>query len=243
MLKIERHQFITQQLANVGVARVTELAEVLNVNPGTIRRDLIELEDQGIARRVHGGAMPRGSALRPGPASDLAGRIGQAAAGFIPDRSVVFLGPGTLTSEVVPFLHRHEHLTVITNALNIAWSTAQQKRHTLHILGGQVHADGGIYGDAETLRHVRVEWVVLEARGLDAARGLTHDERDPADMARGLFNLTAQVMVLAAPQALEHAGALFIAPASALDILVTGREADNPPLWDLSELGVRIVLA
>ena len=31
-------------------------------------------------------------------------------------------------------------------------------------------------------------------------------------------------------------------PAGEVDILITGREAANPPLWDLSELGIRVVL-
>ncbi len=243
MLKPERQILILEHLKNEGTARVTELAQRFDVDPVTIRRDLNELEDEGHLDRVHGGAVLRDTKTLISQATSLERRIGEAAARFIPDNSAVFLSPGPLTLEIVPFLQQCQSLTLITNALNAAWSIAQHTSHTLHVLGGQVTEDFGIYGDPNALRGIRVDWVLLQARGLDAERGLTHDDREFANMCRALFNFSAQVITLIHPQHLGQTGALFIAPASEVDILVTGREAANPPLWDLSELGVRIVLA
>ncbi len=243
MLKIERQAQILQHLKTEGALHVSTLASQLAVDPVTIRRDLVEMEKNGQLHRVHGGAVLRVESSPTPQSVGLKGRIAEAAARFIPDRSVVFIGPGLFVAEIVPFLHKHEQLTVITSALNVGWYVAQQKRHTLHILGGQVEEDLGVYGELETLHKVRTDRIILEVSGLDAERGVTHDRRDYAEMARALFNLGAQLIVLVAPENLGRAGALFIAPASEVDVLVTGREAPNPTLWDLSELGVRIVLA
>lgn len=242
MLKRERHLQILQSLQAEGVVRVADLAERLAVNPVTIRRDLTQLENEGKLRRVHGGAVMRDYDVVPSPTSGLTRRIAEAAAKFVPDESVVFLGPGTLIAEVVPFFQPQRHLTLVTNALNAAWNAAHQGQHTLHLIGGQVGGGYGIYGDPDPLRHIRADFILLEADGLDAERGLTHDDREYAGFARALFSLSAQVMVLMPPDRLGRSGALFIAPASEVDVLVTGREAENPLLWDLSELGVRIVL-
>lgn len=246
MLKRERHQVILQQLQADGVVRGSELADDLDVDPVTIRRDLAQLEKEGRLQRVHGGAVVR-ETVPPSPpvgapSSGVTRRIAEAAAKFIPDESVLFLGPGTLTAEIVPFLQSHHHLTVITNALNAAWSLSRQRQHTLHIIGGQVGDDYGIYGDPDTLRRIRAERVILEAGGLDAERGLTYDDRETAAILRTLFSLSAQTVVLISPERLGKAGALFVAPASEIDVLITGREADNAPLWDLSEFGIRVVL-
>ncbi len=241
MLKRERHQVILQQLRAEGVIRVSDLAQHLQVDPVTIRRDLAQLEQEGSLQRVHGGAVVRETPTMV-PASGITRRMAEAAAKFIPDESVLFLGPGTLTAEIVPFLQSHRHLTVITNALNAAWSISRQRQHTLHVIGGQVGNDYGIYSDPDTLRRIRTDFVVMEAGGLDAERGLTHDDRATANMLRALFSLSAQTLVLIQPDRLGKAGALFVAPAGEVDILVTGREADNPPLWDLSEIGIRVVL-
>jgi DeoR family fructose operon transcriptional repressor len=242
MLKSQRHERIMDRLRAEGVVRVSALATALSVDPVTIRRDLAALDQQGRLRRVHGGAM-----LREGPevrevAGGVTRRIAEAAARAIPEGSVVFLGPGALTSEVVPFLRAHAHLTVITNALDAAWQLARQGRHTLHIIGGQVGEGFEIFGDADALRRIRADVVLLEGGGLDAERGLTHDDRETATMARGLFTLGAQTVVLMPPERLGRAGALFVAPAGEVDVLITGREADNLPLWELSELGIRVVL-
>lgn len=246
MFKTERQNLILQHLTADGSVRVTEIARTLNVDPVTIRRDLTELERAGHLHRVHGGAVPSSEqviARRPtDPDLALKRRIAEAAAQFITDHSVVFLGPGALTQEIVPFLNNHTHLTIITNALGVAWSTAQQSQHTLHVIGGQVAGDLGIYGDSEALRNVGADIVILEAGGLDAERGLTHDHRDYANMARALFSLSAQTTVVIAPDRLGRAGAISIAPASEVDAVITGREAPTPPLWDLSEVGVRVIL-
>lgn len=242
MLKSQRHLIILRHLQQHGAARVSELAATLEVDAVTIRRDLAQLEQENRLRRVHGGAVVWEDKLMASPASDLSRRIAEAAAHFIPERAVIFLGPGTLTHEVVPWLQPHKELTVITNALDIAWGLAHQHRHTVHLLGGQVRDDYGIYGDMEMFRRINADYLLLEANGLDAERGLTHDDREAAALTRALVGIGAEIVVLIRPDRLGRAGALFIAPASEIDVLITGREADTPSLWDLSELGIRIVL-
>lgn len=256
MLKSERHNQIMQRLQTFGSVYVTELARTFQVDAVTIRRDLAELERAGQLHRVHGGAMLRAGQVPEAGISTLAApvqehieqRIAEAAARFVPDHSVVFLGPGTLTCAMTPFLNKHTHLTIITNALNIAWYVTQQARmaqpvtHTLHLIGGQAAPDYGLYGEDEALRHVHADLVIFEAGGLDAERGLTHDDREVARTTRALLNISSQTVTLVAPERVGRAGAIFIAPASEVDALISGHEAPTPALWDLSELGVRIIL-
>ena len=54
----QRHRAILEQVISYGHASVQVLADSLDVTPETIRRDLTELHQQGLLRRVHGGAMP-----------------------------------------------------------------------------------------------------------------------------------------------------------------------------------------
>ena len=257
MLKNERHNRILQQLHTTGSVYVSELARTFQVHAVTIRRDLAELEQAGQLHRVHGGAI-----LRAGQTSErdfatpsatvqeqqIERRIAEAVARFIPDHSVVFLGPGALTRAVTPFLHNHTHLTIITNALDIAWHVAQQARlaqsavHALHLIGGQAAPDYGLYGKEDALQRVRADLVIFEAGGLDAEQGLTHDDRDCAQTTLALLNLSSQTVALVAPGRVGRAGAIFIAPASEVDVLISGHEAPPAALWDLSELGVRIIL-
>jgi len=238
----ERRTFILKQLEESGSVRVAELAAALQVDLVTIRRDLAQLETEGRLERVHGGAI-RKAVLEP-PAQPTEQYIAEAAARFIPENSAVFLGPGTLTLALVPWLKERSHLTIITNALDIAWQVAHQRQHTLHLIGGQVQVeeDYSLYGDLAALEQIRADWVVLEAGGVDAERGVTHDHQRFAQMARQLFRLGAEILVLVLPERVGRAAAVFVAPAEEIDTLVTGRGAPSAPLWDLSELGMKVVL-
>ena len=55
-MKESRHRIILQELDQTGVVAVKNLKEMLGVTDMTIRRDLIDLEKQGMLTRVHGGA-------------------------------------------------------------------------------------------------------------------------------------------------------------------------------------------
>lgn len=241
MLNAERRTLIIDLLSQTESVRVSELATRLNVDPVTIRRDLAQLEAEGRLHRVHGGAVRRELSTSGAPSS-VQRRIAEAAAHFIPHDAVIFLGPGPLTAEMIPFLNAHRQLTIITNSLQVACATTHHSNHTLHVVGGQAEGDHGLYGDDQAFAQLRADWVILEASGLDADRGLTHDQSAYASMARTLFGLGAQIMVLLLSERVGRVGAVYIAPPEEVDILITGREASNAALWDLSELGVRVVL-
>lgn len=64
-LAAERRARILAGLERDGVVRISQLMDDLGAAPVTIRRDLAQLEDEGLAVRVHGGAVPPGSAAPP----------------------------------------------------------------------------------------------------------------------------------------------------------------------------------
>ncbi len=243
LLPEERRARILRKLAAEGQVQVAALATELGVHAVTIRRDLAALEAEGRLRRVHGGAVLREPLpLRP-PSDPLAQRIAQAAARFLQAGSVICLGVGPLTFELLPYLEEREGLTVITNAVEVAWLLSKQGRQTIHLIGGQVAADGGAYGGEAALEGLRADLAVVEGGALEVIQGLTHPDARYAAMARAFLRIARRRMALLHPARLGQSSAVVIAPAEELDILVTGREADNAPLWDLSEVGLRIVLA
>lgn len=57
MLQLERHNAIVALIQEHGAMRVNDLAERLQVSRETVRRDLTDLEHQGMVNRSHGGAL------------------------------------------------------------------------------------------------------------------------------------------------------------------------------------------
>ena len=58
-LAAERRSHLLGMLARDGAVRVADLVEQLGVTPVTVRRDIAQLEAEGLLERVHGGAVAR----------------------------------------------------------------------------------------------------------------------------------------------------------------------------------------
>src|ERR1700736_3735307 len=59
MLTDERRSLILERVRTQGRVLAADLTAELAVSSDTVRRDLRELDDAGLLRRVHGGALPR----------------------------------------------------------------------------------------------------------------------------------------------------------------------------------------
>jgi len=248
-LTAERRAAIARMATQNGTVRVADLVDRFGVHASTIRRDLQELEKQGRLERVHGGAVTvEPTALEPNhaPPTTQEARIGQVVADMIGDGETVFLGPGRLPLEVARCLAAHTRLTVVTNGLEVAHHIATHTSHTLIVTGGQTEGhDLGLVGQMAkaALSSLRADHVVLELGGISAVGGLTDDSLPQSEIARQLLEVGSQVIVLVPAERVGRVAAAYIAPVSDADVVVTAREAPSAFLWDLSETGVRVVLA
>jgi DeoR/GlpR family transcriptional regulator of sugar metabolism len=250
-LKVERRDAIADLIARRRTARVVDLAEQFDVSPATIRRDLETLEDQGVVERVHGGAIatrevPTWSGTPARSPSAPVARIGRAVADMIEQGETVFLGPGPLCLEVARSLVDRSRITVITNGLDVAHWLASHTRHGVIVTGGQAEGnDLGLVGQLarETLSTLRADSVILELGGVSAVEGLTEDSLSQAEIAQRLMDAGSKIVILVPPERVGRVAAAQVAPVTSADVIVTAREAPSAYLWDLSEVGVQIVLA
>ncbi|GAA2009666.1 substrate-binding domain-containing protein [Microbacterium ulmi] len=80
-----RHAHVLAALARDGIVRVSQLIDELGVAPVTLRRDLAQLEEEGLLVRVHGGAVsPQGANPEPTPAAPAEDRTGGSIAVLVP---------------------------------------------------------------------------------------------------------------------------------------------------------------
>jgi DeoR/GlpR family transcriptional regulator of sugar metabolism len=94
-----------------------------------------------------------------------------------------------------------------------------------------------------SLSSLRAYHVILELGGISAIDGLTDDSLAQAEVARLLLQIGSEVIALVPVERVGRVAATHIGSISDADVVVTAREAPSPFLWDLSESGVRIVLA
>lgn len=63
MISSQRQHLILSRLRTRGAVRITALSKELGVSAMTIRRDIADLADKGLLKRVHGGAVSTSTLL------------------------------------------------------------------------------------------------------------------------------------------------------------------------------------
>ncbi|WP_404968928.1 DeoR/GlpR family DNA-binding transcription regulator [Staphylococcus pseudintermedius] len=144
MNKYERLDEIARRVNEKGTIRITDIVEDLNVSDMTVRRDLIELEEQGILTKIHGGARSNKASQykemshreKHTQKSEEKLEIAKKAAKLIEDGNVIF-GPGT-TVEMLAKEIDNQRLSIVTNCLPV-FQILEHKRteqFSVYLIGG-----------------------------------------------------------------------------------------------------------
>jgi DeoR/GlpR family transcriptional regulator of sugar metabolism len=252
MIKEDRLHYILDRVRQNGKGIVTELSASAGVSDITLRRDLKELAEQGLIRRVHGGVVyptqskPEASVIqRMKENRSLKERIAKATAALIQDGESLFIGSGSTTALVARSL-KGRSLSVVTNAITVVNELADQEDVNVVVLGGMLRASelsmlGHITGQA--LKEVRVSRAIIGIRAIDLRAGLTNDYLPEVLTDRAILELGAQVILVADHSKFGKVASAFLAPVERLSTVVTDDQADAGMLSALRQLGITVVLA
>ena len=189
----DRRNKILELLAWQEELPVSQLISVLQVSDETVRKDLIEMERQGLVRRTHGRvSLVRNSEKQDDEISRRAflnqeakERIAAEVVRHVPEGDFsVGLDVGNTTWHVAKQLVKRQDITVVTNSLDIAQLYAQEKNSGIQCTGGTLRVfDNGFYGywTRENLKSINMCVSVLGTSGimeLDGIGAVSFDDRD-----------------------------------------------------------------
>jgi DeoR/GlpR family transcriptional regulator of sugar metabolism len=234
-------------VAEVGQVTVARLAKRFDVSPDTIRRDLDQLDAEGVLIRTHGGAVSLSSFPRPDSGLEVRARvqasakdrIGALAAGLVANGSSVLINAGTTTLALVRHLSEHRDLTIATNSLAVPAEISPKIFRDLYVFGGGVRVSaqatvgpvafpmmaGG--GDV----NIRCDIALICVGAVSQDSGYTTSNLGEAAMMSEMMGHAAQVAVLA--DSAKFGRRLFaqVAELGRADWFVT----DTTPPHDLAE--------
>jgi DeoR/GlpR family transcriptional regulator of sugar metabolism len=251
MLTEERRQLILEQLRHDGKVVATELSVSLAVSPDTVRRDLRELGEAGLLRRVHGGALPAAVgglpyAIRLEQDQEAKAAIARATSRLLRRGQVILLDSGTTTLEVARHLPSDLAATVITNSPPVAVALADHPTVEVTVVGGMLDKEArALVGAAtvESLRSVRADVLVLGVCSLHPEIGITVLDLEESYVKRTMIANAAEVVAVSSADKLGSAGPYVIAPLEELTYLVTDESASSEQLDAYREAGVEVVFA
>ncbi|VXC17789.1 DeoR/GlpR family DNA-binding transcription regulator [Aeromicrobium sp. 9AM] len=255
MYAAERQQLLAERLQHDGRLAVIDLAEELEVSSETIRRDLAVLEREGVAQRVHGGAVATRAltilvpnlAQREVVHAEQKRRLAREAARLLPEAGgSVVLDAGTTLSGLIDAFPLDRSLTVITHAIPAAAKLITMPSVSLHVLGGQVDgATAAAMGPAtiDALAGLRTDVCFLATSAASTAHGLSTPDPDEAAVKRALVRSARKVVAVfdSSKFSLDHV--FSFASYDDLDVVVTDTDASDEDVSALRAHGVEVVRA
>lgn len=233
MALTSRQNDILALIKQTGQVGVDDLATQFDVSTQTIRKDLNELAQRGLASRVRGGAMPRASIAnvayeeRRQMASSEKQLIGQLAATLIPNNCSIMLNIGTTTEQVAMAMSGHSDLVVISNNVNVIHSLSGSASKELILAGGTVRqSDGAIVGDAavEFIARFKVDFAIIGASALDDDGAVLDFDLREVSVARAMLRNGRTRILVCDSQKFERTAPVRICDIAEIDYFVTDRQ-------------------
>jgi DeoR family transcriptional regulator of aga operon len=250
-----RTRLILEELLRTGQVSVEKLAKRCKVSTGTIRRDLGEMEQRGLLRRNHGGAIPVEPMMyepfrhvssyhtqdRQSAAEKR--RIGLTAAELVSDGEILAIGAGTTATQVARSVCLRRGLTILTNAVNVAMELSHRDDLKVFVTGGYLSGDWfALVGPSaiESASEMFVDKVFIGVDGIHIDSGLTTNYPDQASIHRALMRQGRQKIVVADHRKIGAVGTALISPVEEINILITDRGATDNDIAPFIAKGIDV---
>lgn len=232
--------------------KVAGLSEKLNVSVVTIRKDLEELEAEGLLKRVHGGAV-KNTMSQSG--ADYEGRkrikgdekrkIAKAASELIQDGDYVIMNVGSTSAYVCDELKKKNNLTIITNALHLLNDLTLTPNITTFFLGGRLDTEMKLtVGDdvIEQLMKYTADKLIMGVDGVDIKAGITTYSHVQDYILRQMIVQAKEKILVVDNSKIGKVTFARIASLAEIDTIVTNYTEENAQiLKKIESMGIKVI--
>ncbi|KGO91281.1 DeoR/GlpR family DNA-binding transcription regulator [Flavobacterium subsaxonicum] len=248
MVKEERLQAILEQLTRDNKVQLSEMSRLLNVSEDTIRRDIKELDIQGLLKAVRGGAIANSTVphhYRDRENYDLGQKkvIADKAVQFLKDGQVVFFDGGTSVLALAQSLPKDLKITVVTNSFPVANALEDHPNAEVIFAGGRLYKTAfttiGMQ-TIETIRNIRANVYFFGVSSIHTI-GLTAKSYEDSEVKKNMVEMSSQIIALSTLEKVNTAETYYICPVTDIDVIITEADPDSPELKAYKDMGIRVV--
>lgn len=251
MNKETRHDHILSELSAKGEISALTISELLNVSLATIRRDLNELNNNGSLKRTHGGAilkkgfeeMPFHRKINKNLVEKKS--ISILAASIIGNGKIIGCTGGTTVTHIFSML-KNRKITVVTNAVNIAYMLAPFENTEVILSGGIIRPKSYEIIGADTIKTISsfiFDIALIGIDGISSEYGLTTFNMEEAQIASLIIERSKEVWVVADYSKFDVTTPAIIAPLSKVAVIITDDKIDNKWIQISKKQGINLQIA
>ncbi|MEI9416861.1 DeoR/GlpR family DNA-binding transcription regulator [Mesorhizobium sp. Cs1321R2N1] len=249
-LSHNRHKKLIEMIQTDGEVRIRDVIAQFNISEETARRDIKQLEQDGLVVRVHGGAVatqqPKLLAVSSRAISQRAEKnaIAEIALGLLKPGQNLFLGGGSTVLALARRISALPEMRIVTNMVDIAIAAADGRRHRVVMLGGEFNPDfrtvTGFLG-LRTLREQQIDVAFIGVNAVHPTLGVFDHQQVGQDLAATLCEQTRKIIVLADHTKFGWSVRYRILPHSAISSIITDRKPALDVLKQIEAAGAQVL--
>ena len=251
----ERHQAILQRLQEKGRISIGDIQEEFAVSVDSARRDLRLLEEQGLLKRTHGGAIPllqvgsmppRYRDMKSMEIYDNYAAIAKKAAECIIENDIVYLTSGSLGFIMLKYLRRDIKYTLVINSVSLAEELKYRDNVTVYVTGGKMrmHGTSSLVDSMATafVKNMCFDICLMTGGGYDAAFGFSNGTDETATFQRAVIENSRRKILMMPNQKVGARAFIKVCDANQFDTLITDWDAVEDELAKIEDAGVSVVV-
>ncbi len=250
----ERREQILQLVTRNEEVKISNLSQLFGVSEISIRRDLIELESEGLLKRTYGGAIFTAKVIQEQSFKEKINkhleekkRIAALAVKMIQRGNRIFLDSGTTTLQIAQMIKNPQDLTVVTTSLPIAEELGTYSGINLVLTGGIYNLTYQSLVGPLTVRNLAQFYVKKAFMGMDGlsiSNGLTTISTLEAEVSQAILQIAGEVIVVADHGKIGKIGFAHIAPITKMHKLITDEHPDTKDfIKSLEDKSIEVLLA
>jgi len=251
---IDRKQKIIEILQENNSVKILNLSKDLKVTRETIRKDLYDLEKEGLIKKIHGGAILDSSnhetdyERRKLNQEDAKKGIAKEAIQHIEDGDIIYLDYGSTTFFLAKELCKsNKNITVVTNTIPIVNLLLHKETINLVILGGMVRKnEDSLFGPfaSNNIKTIYVDMGFFGCGGIDSLSGITNHHIGETEISKEMLSHCKNKIILADNSKFGIMAFNQTVEFSDVDIIITDKEIEDEDIQsEISKYNVEVVVA
>lgn len=249
----ERHNEISEIINLNGKITVSEITGKYGISDESARRDLRLLEQKGVCKRTHGGAIRAGQvSVRPPkdrkfdemPVFDNYREISRTAAGMIRENDIVYLTGGSFGYIILSFLPRDIHYTLVVNNADIAKALRDFDNVDVYIAGGKMRQSGSLVDSFATnfVSQLHFDLCFITGAGVTADFGLSNGTDETAAFQRVVIKNSRKKCLLMPSSKVGVDSFVKVCEVDKFDSIITDWDCVEDQISAIEEKGVEVIV-
>jgi DeoR/GlpR family transcriptional regulator of sugar metabolism len=249
MLKEERQQIILEKLGTDKKVTLVDLGQILNVSYDSVRRDVIELEDKGLLKKVHGGAIAHSYlSMKPSKGLGIVNTefvtIAKKALKLIENNKIILMDGGTTNFYIAEQLPKNLEVTIVTNNPHIANALTEHPKVEVILLGGSFYKRYQITIGSKTiqdLENIQADLYFMGTNSISIDSGLAIRHYEESILKQKMMSISRKTIACVLEEKINREENYKVCNFSDLDVLITSLNPNDEILKGFENKGVEIL--